>query len=67
MSNHNDRLALAYVVPARQFDIKAAASDFTGYAFKLKVVDLPGDPYPYPVLYNGDSDDWLKAPGPAAT
>jgi hypothetical protein len=48
-------------------DIKAAASDFTGYAFKLKVVDLPGDPYPYLVLYNGDSDDWLKAPGPAAT
>ena len=54
-------------MPARQVDSKAAASDFTGYAFKLKVLDLPGDPYPYLVLYNGDSDDWLKAPGPAAT
>ena len=64
--SHNDRLALVYVVPARQFDVKDAASDFSGYAFKLKVVAPPGDPYPYLVLFNGESDDWLKAPEPAA-
>jgi hypothetical protein len=65
--NHHDRLALVYVLPARQFDVKPAASDFSGYAFKLKVVGGPGDPYPYLVLYNGESADWLTAPGPAAT
>jgi hypothetical protein len=58
---HNDRLALVYVLPARQFDVKADAGDFSGYAFTLKVVSPPGEPYPYLVLYNGDSDDWLKA------
>ncbi|HZY90188.1 MAG TPA: hypothetical protein VFE78_35530 [Gemmataceae bacterium] len=65
--SHNDRLALVYVLPARQFDVTAAASDFSGYAFKLKVVGGPGDPYPYLVLYNGESADWLNAPEPAAT
>ena len=65
--NHNDRLALVYILPARQFDVKAAASDFSGYGFKLKVVGAPGDPYRYLVLYNGESADWLNAPEPAAT
>lgn len=64
---HGDRLAVVYVLPARHFDVKATASDFSGYAFKLKVVGAPGDPYPYLVLFNGESADWLNAPGPAAT
>jgi hypothetical protein len=64
--SRDDRLALVFVLPARQFDVKAAASDFSGYAFKLKVVGGPGDPYPYLVLYNGESDDWLQLPEPAA-
>jgi hypothetical protein len=62
-----DRVALVYVLPARQFDVQAAASDFSGYAFKLKVVGAPGDPYPYLVLHNGESADWLLAPEPSAT
>ncbi len=65
--NHNDRLALVYVLPTRQFDVQPDASDFSGYAYKLKAVVRPADPYPYLVLYNGESADWLKAPEPAAT
>jgi hypothetical protein len=65
--NHNDRLALVFVLPTRQFELQPDASDFSGYAYKLKAVVRPGDPYPYLVLYNGDSPDWLKAPEPAAT
>jgi hypothetical protein len=63
---HNERVAVVYILPGRQFDVQGAASDFSGYAFKLKVGGA-GDPYPYLVLYNGESADWLKVPGPAAT
>jgi hypothetical protein len=64
--NHNDRLALVFVLPTRQFEVRPDAGDFSGYAYKLKAVVRPGDPYPYLVLYNGDSADWLQAPAPSA-
>ncbi len=65
--NRADRLALVYVLPAKQFEVKPDASDFSGYAFRLKAVVRPGDPYPYLVLHNGDSADWLNAAEPSAT